>query len=94
MDKVLKNIISASRFEAAAAVRMHADDLNRPLCVEIGGAEVARYGGLHSAIAQCSHDVLTDLVLAAIWERVPSSRALVSQIDAMLAERNVSSGAA
>ncbi len=87
MEKIVQSVISASSFEASVAARLQADTLARPLCVDIGAAEMRRHNGQDAALVRCNQDVLADLILSLIWEQVPAARALVTQIDAALSRR-------
>ena len=94
MEKTLEKIISVSGFEAQVAHRMGEPYSEKPLCVCIGEAEIARFGGAQQAVSRCSHDVLTDLALALIWRDTPAARPAIAQIDAMLGLRQMDGGSA
>lgn len=88
MAQNLKSIMSASLFEANAALRLHPNAAGfQPLCVEIGAEELRRHHGALSAVRSCEHDVLTDVLLSAIWAEVPQARAFITQLDVELSRR-------
>jgi hypothetical protein len=89
VEQTLQKIISVSTFEAYAATRLGELVVEPLLCVAIGEAEIARLGGLGSAVTRCTSDVLPDVLLAALWCEVPAARPVVAQMDALLGQRQI-----
>lgn len=58
-----------------------------PLFLQIGWAEIRRYGGIKPALKWCSPDVLPDLLLAAFYLQSPANASLVADLAATLSAR-------
>lgn len=87
MEQTLQKTISVSGLEADAAARLGESVTDNLLCVAIGEAEIAQFGGVGEAVKRCAPDVLADLVLAAVWRDAPTSRAVVARLDMLLSQR-------
>lgn len=90
MEQTLQKTISVSGLEADAAARLGESvtvDADNLLCVAIGEAEIAQFGGVGEAVKRCAPEVLADLVLAAVWRDAPTSRAVVARLDMLLSQR-------
>uniref|UniRef100_D5X4Y0 Uncharacterized protein n=1 Tax=Thiomonas intermedia (strain K12) TaxID=75379 RepID=D5X4Y0_THIK1 len=59
----------------------------KPLFLQIGWAEIRRYGGIKQALKFCSPDVLPDLILAVVYMQSPANAGLVADLASSLSAR-------